>query len=123
VIVGAAAYELEPTPWAAAAACAGIDNPSVFFPARGQVASEAQALCATCAVQTQCLDYAVRWRIGHGIWGGLAPRDRRKLHNDTARVRRLPPRHGTTTRYHRGCRCEACTRAQPAVPTHSRPSG
>jgi WhiB family redox-sensing transcriptional regulator len=30
-------------------------------------------------VQQQCLDFAMRLRITHGVWGGLTERERRVL--------------------------------------------
>jgi len=51
----------------------------VFFPGRGESAGPARQVCAACPVRQPCLDYAVSNRIVHGIWGGLAERDRRAL--------------------------------------------
>ena len=61
------------------AACRGL-SPALFFAELGDTPtalSEARAVCATCPIRVECLDYAVgngeRW----GIWGGLTPRERR----------------------------------------------
>jgi hypothetical protein len=43
--------------WMELAACAGLTI-EVFFPAKGQTAAAARAICATCKVQPECLDYA-----------------------------------------------------------------
>lgn len=110
MIHNAAGFELEPTPWSTHAACAG-SNPELWFPERGETVQPALDICQTCPVRTECLDYAVRWRIDHGIWGGLASRQRRPLYETTARARRTPAPHGTTTSYARGCRCDGCRRA------------
>ncbi len=37
-----------------------------------------------CPVREPCLDYALRHGITHGIWGGLAERDRRALRSRRA---------------------------------------
>jgi len=39
----------------------------------------AKAICATCSVRRDCLDYALRIREPHGIWGGLSEVERRSL--------------------------------------------
>jgi hypothetical protein len=51
----------------------------VFFPGRGQSAEPARRICASCPVRQPCLEFALRHGITHGIWGGLAERDRRAL--------------------------------------------
>jgi WhiB family redox-sensing transcriptional regulator len=73
-----------PSPrWRDGAACLGAD-PDLFFPQRGESAERAREICARCPVRRACLDYALRNAITHGIWGGLAERERRVL-----RTRRL----------------------------------
>ena len=100
-------WELEPTPWAARAACART-SPELFFPERGGSAREAKAVCMTCPVRHDCLEYALRWHIAYGVWGGLSYRQRRQL---PARPYppRVPPPHGTEAGYHAGCRCDECS--------------
>ncbi len=44
----------------------------------------AKAICATCPVRQPCLDYALRIREPHGIWGGLNEAERRQLLADRA---------------------------------------
>ena len=64
--------------WRGRAACRGTDL-AVFFPGRGESAEPARQICARCPVRGPCLDYALSHGIVHGIWGGLAERDRRAL--------------------------------------------
>ena len=64
--------------WRYRAACRGADL-DLFFPGRGESAEPARRVCARCPVREPCLDYALRHGITHGIWGGLAERDRRAL--------------------------------------------
>jgi WhiB family redox-sensing transcriptional regulator len=109
MIVEALGYEHEPTPWTARAACVGVDG-DVFFPDKGGTATAAKAICAGCAVRVECLDYAVRWGIRFGVWGGMTERERRQL-TRSGKPRRLPPPHGTTARYAHGCRCDECGEA------------
>ncbi len=64
--------------WRYLAACRGADL-KVFFPGRGESAEPARQICASCPVRQPCLEFALRYGITHGIWGGLAERDRRAL--------------------------------------------
>lgn len=41
--------------------------------------ARAKAICAGCPVVEDCLDYAVRIKEQHGIWGGLNENERRDL--------------------------------------------
>jgi WhiB family transcriptional regulator, redox-sensing transcriptional regulator len=62
--------------WRDQAACRGTDL-AVFFPSRGESAEPARRICARCPVRQPCLEFALSHGITHGIWGGLAERDRR----------------------------------------------
>jgi len=64
--------------WRELAACRGADF-DLFFPGRGESAEPARQVCTRCPVRQPCLDYAISNRIVHGIWGGLAERERRAL--------------------------------------------
>lgn len=44
----------------------------------------AKAICATCSVCEECLEYAVRIREPHGIWGGLNEVERKSLWPESA---------------------------------------
>ena len=62
------------------------DHPaSTFFPSDGVGVEVARRICATCPVQAPCLEYALRNRVDHGVWGGTSERERRRI----ARQRRL----------------------------------
>jgi WhiB family redox-sensing transcriptional regulator len=39
----------------------------------------AKGICVSCSVRKDCLDYALRIREPHGIWGGLNEVERRAL--------------------------------------------
>jgi WhiB family redox-sensing transcriptional regulator len=65
------------------AACQTAD-PELFFPVAGARASlaelaRAKAVCASCAVREQCLDYAVETGQAHGVWGGTTEDERRAI--------------------------------------------
>lgn len=53
--------------------------PAVFFPSDGVGVEIAKKICATCPVQSQCLEYALDARIDHGVWGGTSERQRRRI--------------------------------------------
>lgn len=72
--------------WQWRAACRG-DDAGLFFPPSEVESREerivrertAKAICAVCPVRVECLEYAVRIREPHGIWGGLNELERRML--------------------------------------------
>ena len=63
--------------WMELAAGAGMPI-EVFVPAKGQTAAAARAICATCKVQPECLDYARADSDTIGFWGGTSERERRR---------------------------------------------
>lgn len=64
--------------WQAQGACLGAD-PDLFFPERNGDVRPAKAICATCPVKRECLDYALETRQMFGIWGGLSEKQRKAL--------------------------------------------
>ena len=40
-----------------------------------------------CPVREECLDFALRLKVAHGVWGGLSERERRTLRRDRHRSR------------------------------------
>src|SRR3954447_24177053 len=74
--------------WQSRAACRG-PQAVVFFPPshferkdeKVERESRAKAICETCCVRHACLEYAVRIREPHGIWGGLNELERKQLAN------------------------------------------
>ncbi|HVJ98865.1 MAG TPA: WhiB family transcriptional regulator [Acidimicrobiia bacterium] len=40
--------------------------------------AKAKMICGDCAVQRECLDFALRVREPHGIWGGFTEAERRR---------------------------------------------
>lgn len=40
---------------------------------------EAKSLCKQCPIQRECLTYALENEELHGVWGGLAPKERQRL--------------------------------------------
>ena len=54
------------------AATSGVD----WFPAKGESAEAAKAVCAGCPVSVECLDYAVGQGATDGVWAGTSPEER-----------------------------------------------
>jgi WhiB family redox-sensing transcriptional regulator len=61
--------------WFKQAAC--LDSGLDFFD--GFAKAEAKAICATCPVITDCLDFALRNGEKWGVWGGLDDIERKAL--------------------------------------------
>ncbi|MGZ4691233.1 MAG: WhiB family transcriptional regulator [Acidimicrobiia bacterium] len=53
----------------------------VFFPENeeGPENDEAKSICSECPVEVDCLQYALRTKEDHGVWGGTTPRERRQM--------------------------------------------
>lgn len=62
-----------PDPWMHDAVC-NFRSEDWFAERRGVDA--AKAVCATCPVTEECLEYALTHRIAHGVWGGKSGRER-----------------------------------------------
>ena len=72
--------------WQLKAACRGPHSAIFFPPAQFERKEEkearearAKAICATCPVQPECLDFALKTRQEFGIWGGTTEDERRAL--------------------------------------------
>jgi WhiB family transcriptional regulator, redox-sensing transcriptional regulator len=66
------------TEWMANGKCRE-EPPSRFFPSDGVGVDVARRICATCPMQEPCLEYALAYRIDHGVWGGASERERRRI--------------------------------------------
>ena len=72
--------------WQIKAACRG-PQAAVFFPPpqferkdeKEAREGRAKSICASCSVRRECLDYAIRIREPHGIWGGLNELERKQI--------------------------------------------
>jgi WhiB family transcriptional regulator, redox-sensing transcriptional regulator len=72
--------------WRFRAACRGEDSTLFFAPAYFERKHQkdgrerlAKRLCASCEVRVDCLEFALRIREAHGVWGGLNEQERRAL--------------------------------------------
>jgi WhiB family redox-sensing transcriptional regulator len=71
------------TDWRDLAACRDSE-PSLFFPigttgAAVEQIEAAIAICMSCSVREDCLQYALETNQESGVWGGYAEDDRRRL--------------------------------------------
>lgn len=57
---------------------AGERVPLDFFDGRRK--AEAKAICATCPVTQECLEFALKHDEKYGVWGGLDADERKALH-------------------------------------------
>jgi WhiB family transcriptional regulator, redox-sensing transcriptional regulator len=64
--------------WMAEGNCR-FEPPATFFPSDGVGVEVAKRICATCPVKEPCLEYALEFRIDHGVWGGTSERQRRRI--------------------------------------------
>jgi WhiB family redox-sensing transcriptional regulator len=71
------------TEWRDVAACRDSEA-NLFFPVGTtglavEHITEAKAICASCSVQEDCLQYALESNQEAGVWGGYAEDERRRL--------------------------------------------
>ena len=81
--------------WQYEAACRGEDSEMFFAPNYFEKKEEkdvreahAKAICVGCPVRIDCLEYALRTREPHGIWGGLNEVERKALLRERDRATR-----------------------------------
>ncbi|MCW2528635.1 MAG: transcription factor WhiB [Pseudonocardiales bacterium] len=73
--------------WQVEAACRGMSAATFFNPDNERGKSKrlreagAKAVCATCPVLANCLDWALTVREPYGIWGGKNPAEREEMLN------------------------------------------
>jgi WhiB family redox-sensing transcriptional regulator len=62
------------------ASCRNIFNPNIFFPDSKEQEAKClpivRTICAGCPERKECLDYALKESIPHGIWAGTTPAQR-----------------------------------------------
>jgi WhiB family redox-sensing transcriptional regulator len=66
--------------WHDDAACRAM-GADLFFSERGDIrwVAKAKAVCATCDVVEECLQWAIDTGSRHGVFGGLTPRERQGM--------------------------------------------
>jgi len=69
--------------WIQRALCRDVD-PDIFFPVGTsgpalEQAQRAKAICASCKVRAQCLDWALATGQDSGVWGGMDEEERREI--------------------------------------------
>ncbi len=80
---------MERPEWHKRAVCRGAGTALFFLEHGDPSAPRARALCASCPVREECLEFALTDPAGRcGIWGGTTEKDRRHLRQER-RLRRL----------------------------------
>lgn len=111
-----------PQEWKQHAACKGVDV-SLFYMDRGDHSTlkMIRAMCETCPVQTECLNYSIDMGEKHGIWGGKTEKQRRKIRRERGgrKVTVRQETHGTDGGYQLHLRagtppCDGCREAHNA---------
>lgn len=76
----AAAANSDDATWRTRARCQLVD-PEMFFPMPTDLRGidDAQAICATCPVQPDCLATALNKSFHDGVWGGTTEKERRAM--------------------------------------------
>jgi WhiB family redox-sensing transcriptional regulator len=64
--------------WKLAGACR-FASTDLFYPASDSDADPAKAVCESCRVADECLEYALARREPEGIWGGRTFAERRSI--------------------------------------------
>ena len=69
--------------WMRCGACVGASR-DTFFSGRGanEQIRQARAICVSCPVREECLNYALEHGIQHGVWGGTSERERRRMRRE-----------------------------------------
>lgn len=81
---------MEYASWMRDAACVNAD-PELFFPTIKRSGEqtpeerEAKSVCSNCPVTDDCLQFGLEYGEGHGIYGGLNDRERRKMGSNALR--------------------------------------
>lgn len=58
----------------------GSTDPEAYFPEKGGSNRPVKAVCwGSCPVRAECLDYALRYGVEFGVWGGLSYAERQAL--------------------------------------------
>lgn len=77
--------------WRDDAACLGLPTDAWFPPKDGPTdTAVALRICAGCPVAPACLQDALDHDDAHGIWGGLAPHQRRRIAHTGQPSPRIP---------------------------------
>ena len=64
--------------WQKEAVCAQTD-PEIFYPEGNTTTKQAKAICKTCPVSLECLEYALKRTEVYGIWGGTTATERQRM--------------------------------------------
>lgn len=66
------------------ALCRESPSPDLWFSYEPADQRAAKAVCGECPVKQPCLEYALKYKIGHGCWGGTSERERERIRKAVA---------------------------------------
>jgi WhiB family redox-sensing transcriptional regulator len=67
-------------PWMNKASCRAPEHEGVdWFPVKGKSNAVQKAICATCPVRRECLEYALDNNEHYGVWAGTTEQGRKAL--------------------------------------------
>lgn len=75
------------TAWQEHAACLPLDT-AIFFPNSSSTSKASSSawerplvVCNRCVVRGACLDFALKWKLSDGMYGGKTPEERVTIRN------------------------------------------
>ena len=89
-------------PWMIEAVCREVD-PDIFYPGPGgdrssfEEQNQAREVCSRCPVIDPCLDLALRFSGGYGIWAGMNGEERAAIKRKRARYANKSSQGGSGT--------------------------
>lgn len=90
--------------------CEGHDDPDIWHSNKRIEQAEAKRICGLCPVRDECLTWALDHNEPEGIWGGLDPKERKRLRRNTQQRKR----RATNNRHKRGPAGTCTTCGAPA---------
>jgi WhiB family redox-sensing transcriptional regulator len=66
----------------------------LFYPQPGDDSRVPKRICSSCEHKQECLMWAIDNEEEHGIWGGMSPRERRRIRRQIHERQLRGTRHG-----------------------------
>jgi len=72
------AHPGEDLSWQGRALCAEVDL-DLPYPGKGANITATKKICARCEVRAECLEFGLKYDLGHGVWGGTSAEERKQI--------------------------------------------